>query len=169
MNIIQCYAPSNESEVDVKEEFYHRLMSITQARPRRNIIITMGNFNAKIGSDNQGLEEIMGQQSLWEMNENRERFANLCATCNLVIGGSFFHHKRIHKATWVSLDLMTENQIDHVCIGKQFRRFLQDVCIRRGADVASDHHLLVTHIKLKLKRNWAGETNNRHPRTVLTA
>lgn len=135
-------------------------MSIIQARPRRNIIITMGNY-AKMGSGNRGFEEIMGQQGLGEMNENGEIFVNMCATCNLVIGGSFFHHKRIHRATWVSPDLMTENQIDHVCIGKRFRRSLQDVRVRRGADVASDHHLLVTRIKLKLKRNWTGETNNR--------
>ena len=161
MDIIQCYAPTNESEEEVKEEFYHRLLSIIQARPRRNIIITMGDFNAKIGRDNRGYEEVMGQQGLGEMNENGERFANLCAISNLVIGGSFFHHKRIHKATWVSPDLATENQIDHVCIGKRFRRSLQDVRVRRGADVASDHHLLVARIKLKLKRNWTGETNNR--------
>ena len=79
MDIIQCYAPTNESEEEVKEEFYHRLLSIIQARPRRNIIITMGDFNAKIGRDNRGYEEVMGQQGLGEMNENGERFANLCA------------------------------------------------------------------------------------------
>ncbi|EDO49884.1 predicted protein, partial [Nematostella vectensis] len=71
----------------------------------------------------------------------------------LVIGGSVFHHRRIHKATWVSPDLSTENQIDHLCIGKKFRRSLQNVRIKRGADVASDHHLLVARLKLKLKKN----------------
>lgn len=103
----------------------------------------------------------MGQQGLGEMNENGERFANPCAISNLVIGRSFFHHRRVHKATWVSPDLMTENQIDHVCIGKKFRRSLQDGRVRRGADVALDHHLLVARIKLKLKRNWTGETHTR--------
>lgn len=46
-------------------------------------------------------------------------------------------------------------------LGKKFRRSLQDVRVRRGADVASDQHLMVTYIKLKLKRNWTGETNIR--------
>lgn len=161
MDIIQCYAPTNDSEEDVKEDFYNRLLTIIQACPRRNIIVTMGDFNAKIGSNNQGYEEIMGKQGLGEMNENGERFANLCATTNLVIGGSFFQHKRIHKATWVSPDLMTENQIDHVCIGKKFRRSLEDVRVRRGADVASDHHLLGARMKLKLRRNWTGQSSQR--------
>ena len=36
------------------------------------------------------------------MNDNGERFDNLRATNNLVIGASYFQHRRINKATWVS-------------------------------------------------------------------
>ena len=70
-----------------------------------------------------------------------------------MIGGSVFPHKRIHKVTWVSPDQVTENQIDHICINKLFRRSLQDVRVKRGADVASDHHLVTARLKLKLRRN----------------
>lgn len=161
MDIIQCYAPTNDSSEEEKEDFYNRLQSILQSRSQRNIIVTMGDFNAKIGSNNRGYEEIMGQQGLGQMNENGEMFADFCATNSLVIGGSFFHHKRIHKATWVSPDQATENQIDHICIGKKFRRSLQDVRARRGADVGSDHHLLVAQLKMKLKRNWTGTNSQR--------
>lgn len=121
----------------------------------------MGDLNAEIESDNRGYERIMGQHGLGEMNENGERFADLCADNNLVIGGSVFPHRRVHKATWVSPDLSTENQIDHVCITKKFRRSLQDVRARRGADIASDHHLLVAKVQLKLKRKFTGEKNQR--------
>ena len=54
---------------------------------------------------------------------------------------------------------MTENQVNHLCIAKKFRRSLQDVRVRRGADVASDHHLLVA--KLKLNKNWMEATTKR--------
>jgi len=65
--------------------------------------------------------EVMGRHGLGTMNENGERFADACALDNMVIGGSVFLHKRIHKqATWVSPDLITENQIDHICIAKKF-------------------------------------------------
>ncbi|VDP30501.1 unnamed protein product [Schistosoma margrebowiei] len=39
-------------------------------------------------------------------------------------------------------------------MNKIFRRTMEDVRTRRGADVASDHHLVVAKLKLKLKRNW---------------
>ena len=42
----------------------------------------MVHFNAKIGNDGRGYEEITGQQSLGEINNIGERFADLCATSN---------------------------------------------------------------------------------------
>ena len=52
----------------------------------------------------------------------------------------------------MSLDNHTENQIDHICISKTFRTSLQDVRSYRGADVGSDHHLVIGKVQLKLKR-----------------
>ncbi|VDP70425.1 unnamed protein product [Schistosoma curassoni] len=63
------------------------------------------------------------------------------------------------KATWISPDHTTENQIVHICINKMFRRTMEDVRTRRGADIASDHHLVVANLKLRLKKNWtSGQT-----------
>ncbi|VDP76235.1 unnamed protein product [Schistosoma mattheei] len=94
----------------------------------------------------------MGRHELGERNENGDRCANLCAFNKLVICGTIFPHKRIHKATWTSPNYTTENQIDHIWINKQFRRAMKDVRTRRGAHIASDHHLVVANLKLKLKR-----------------
>ncbi|VDP50448.1 unnamed protein product [Schistosoma margrebowiei] len=36
---------------------------------------------------------------------------------------------------------------------------MEDVRTRRGADIVSDHHLVVANLKLKPKKNWTtGET-----------
>ena len=70
-----------------------------------------------------------------------------------MIGGTVFAHRRKHKVTWVSPDHVTENQIDHICIARQFRRTLLDVRVKRGADAASDHHLLTAKLQMKLKRH----------------
>jgi len=43
------------------------------------------------------------------------------------------------------------NQIDHVTIGRKWRRSLLDVRVKRGVDAASDHHLVVAALKVKLK------------------
>jgi hypothetical protein len=43
-----------------------------------------------------------------------------------------------------------------MCVFQGIRRSLQDVKAKRGADVASDHQLVVA--RLKLRKNWTGET-----------
>jgi hypothetical protein len=102
-DIIQCYSPTNDREVE-KDDFYNRLSTIIQSRPKRNIIMTMGDLNTKVRSNNRGYEEIMGQQKLREMSENGKRLADFFSSTSLVIGGSISQHKRVYKATWVSLD-----------------------------------------------------------------
>ena len=117
----------------------------------KDVTILTGDCNAKLGSNSRGYEEVMGTHGIGEMNENGEMFADVCSFNRLIIGGSVFPHRRIHKATWVSPDHRTENQIDRICISQKFRRSMQDVRVHRGADAASDHHLVLTNLKLKLK------------------
>jgi len=59
----------------------------------------MGDFTAKIGLDNNGYKEVMGTQGVREISQNGERFACTCALNNIIIGGSMFTHKRIHRTT----------------------------------------------------------------------
>ncbi|VDO53334.1 unnamed protein product [Schistosoma margrebowiei] len=108
INIIQCYAPTNDSNDDIKDQFYERLQSITEKCLRKELTILMGDLNVKVGIDNTGYEDIMGRYGLGERNENGERFSNLYTFNKLVIGGTIFPHKRIHKATWISPDHTTE-------------------------------------------------------------
>ena len=92
----------------------------------------------------------MGPDGIGEMNENGEIFADFCAVNSLEIGGTLFPHKNCHKVTWVSPNGVTENQIDHIAISQRWRSSLQDVRNKRGADIASDHHLIIAKIQLKL-------------------
>ena len=117
----------------------------------------MGDFNVKIGSDNTGREGVMGKHGEGEINSNEELFVEMCAFNSMVIGGSIFPHKRIYKTTWVSPDHNTENQIDHICVSKRFRQSVQDMRVYRGADVASDHHLVMATLRLKLEGNTPPE------------
>jgi hypothetical protein len=73
----------------------------------------MGNMNAKIGTNNEGLEHVKGRHGIGNRNENGEIFSELHANCDLIIGGTVFPHKTCHKVSWVSLDIVTGNQTDH--------------------------------------------------------
>ena len=86
------------------------------------------------------------------MNNNGERLADFCLNNDLVIGGTIFPHKNIHKLTWRSPNGRSLNQIDHIIINGKWRRSLENVRVFRGADPASDHNLVVATVKLKLRK-----------------
>ena len=143
---------NEDSDMDTKDEFYSKLQEQLSKVPSHDILILMGDLNAKLGKDNTGFEKNMGKQGLGIRNENGERFLELCMENDLVIGGTIFQHKKIHKETWISPDGKTKNQIDHVAINHRWRTSLQDVKAIRGADIDSDHHLVLCKLRLKLKK-----------------
>ncbi|XP_073670211.1 uncharacterized protein [Paramisgurnus dabryanus] len=150
--IIQCYAPTNNNNEDEKDRFYEELQALLEETPRHDMKIVMGDMNAKIGSDNTNYERAMGREGCGTMNENGERLMELCTTYNLVVGGTLFPHREIHKLTWYSPNGRDKNQIDHFMINGTWRRSLLDVRAKRGADVGSDHHMVVATVKVKLRK-----------------
>ena len=98
-------------------------------------------MNAKVGNQNENYERVMGKHGLGERNNNGERLCELCDMDELVITGTLFPHRNIHKATWISPDGKTRNQIDHVLVSKGFRISVRDTKVYRSAT-----------IKLRLRR-----------------
>ena len=148
LNIVQCYAPTSDKNEEIKAQSYNKLQSVLDRLKEKDMTILMRDLNEKIGADNSRYKEVMGRYGLGEMNKNGEMFADLCASTDWSFD-SVFPHRRIHKAILISPVHRSENQIDHVCIGQMFRRSLLDV---QRADAASDHHLALAKIKMKLKR-----------------
>ena len=151
--IIQTYAPTNEAAEEDKDEFYHQLQTTLDRCNKNDIIIIMGDLNAKVGNDNANIEQVMGKQGTGTRNENGERLCDFCHTNGFVITGTCFKHKDIHKVTWTSPDGITKNQIDHILIKKKYRTSVEDTRVYRGADAATDHYLVKMTLHLKLHRN----------------
>jgi Reverse transcriptase (RNA-dependent DNA polymerase)/Domain of unknown function (DUF6451) len=150
VTIVQVYAPTNMADSSSKDDFYESLSATLNKVPRGDIQILMGDLNAKVGNDNSHRESVMGKHGLGTANDNGDRFVELCTNHGLVIGGTIFKHKDIHKVTWYSSDGRTMNQIDHISISRKWRKSLLDVRVLRGAEVYTDHKLLVGAIQLKL-------------------
>ncbi|XP_047111838.1 craniofacial development protein 2-like [Schistocerca piceifrons] len=153
VTVTQCYAPTEIPKGELKDAFYTELNGVLRQTNSRDIKILMGDLNAKVGPENEGLEHIMGVHGLGIRNVNGEMLIDTCAEHDLVIGGTLFPHRNCHRITWVSPDHVTENQIDQIVISRKFRNSLLDVRNRRGADVGSDHHLVLAEFRLQIVAN----------------
>ncbi|KAL5266167.1 hypothetical protein ACHWQZ_G006724 [Mnemiopsis leidyi] len=152
ISVVVAYAPTDGADESEKDKFYRTLTDTFDELPRHDLKLLLGDFNVKVSSDRYGSEAVIGGESLHSSsNDNGTRLVDFCATNQLVIGGTIFQHKDIHKGTWRSPNGLTVNQIDHICIGKRFRQSLLDVKVCRGADIGSDHYLVLGLLKIRLQ------------------
>ena len=70
LTIIQCHAPTNDSEDDMKEEWYDQLQAAVSKVPQHDVLLIMGDMNAKTGSDNIDRERVMGREGCGIINES---------------------------------------------------------------------------------------------------
>jgi hypothetical protein len=100
-----------------KESFYEELQEIFDQFPRYHMNIFLGDFNAKVGSE-EIFKPIIGNESLHEVsNDNWVRVVNFTTSKNL----SRAQHS--HTTTFIHNrnppDGVTHNQIHHVLIDKK--------------------------------------------------
>jgi len=116
-------------------------------------------MNAKVGRE-EAFRPTIGKWSLHEeTNENGLRLIDFAAQQGMVVKGTFFMHKKIHQATWESPDGNTRNQIDHCLVdGRHFSDVI-DVKVCRGANVDSDHYLVVVDVRARISRAGTRRTS----------
>ena len=92
------------------------------------------------------------------MNNNGDRLVEFCATYDLVTGETLFSNHEIHKLTWCPPNGRDKNQINHLMTNGTWKISLQDVRVRGGAKVGSNHHLVkATLTKTEEKWTWKGK------------
>ena len=104
-------------------------------------------------------ERIMGKHGVGDLSDYGERIVKICEVNNLIIIGTTFKHRNIHKLTRTSPDGRTQSEIGHIINGK-WRGSLQDVRVMRNADVGNDHNLLVAKMTLQLSNAKIGMARN---------
>jgi len=92
--LIQCCAPTEQATTEEKDTFYETLENTLRNVKRSEITMVIGDLNAKVAADNKNFEHIMGRHGLGNVNENGERFAELCSNSNLV--ESYFYWTMHH-------------------------------------------------------------------------
>ena len=55
---IQVYAPTNDAKDDDKEDFYQSLQTAINKVPKRDLLLLMGDFNAKVGAVREGRKKL---------------------------------------------------------------------------------------------------------------
>ena len=150
ITVIQVYAPTSNAEKAEVERFYEHLQDLLELTPKKDVFFITGAWNAKIGS--QETPGVTGKFGLGTRNEAGQRLIEFCQENALVIANTLFQQPKRRLYTWTSPDGQHRNQIDYILCSQRWRSSIQSIKTRPGADCGSDHELLITKFRLKLKK-----------------
>jgi exonuclease III len=141
LRVIQVYAPNLEAVLTTIES-----VSMTDS------ITVIRDFNVHVGNDSQTWNVVIGRHGDNDLNNQGKQLLDFCASSGLSMMNTFFQHKNIHKYTWYKTDDSTTQRslIDFIMVSDNLRRAVADVRVKRGAELATDHHLVVCIVQLSL-------------------
>ena len=152
--ICQIYAPTTEASEATMEGFYNDLQQFINKTPKKDCIVLMGDFNAKVGTRNSHDAGVIGKFGMGERNERGERLVDFCSLNNLYITNTRFKQSKQNRIwTWESPGGTYHNQIDYILVSKNMIGSVQNSRSFPSADFGSDHQLVMANVKLKLKTN----------------
>ena len=102
ITIIQVYAPTSNAEEAEVEWFYEDLQDLLELTPKKDVLVIIGDWNAKVGrQETPGVTDKFGL-GVW--NEAGQRLIGFCQENALVIANTLFQQHKRRLYTWTSPD-----------------------------------------------------------------
>ena len=109
-HVFSLYAPQIGRPAAEKQEFWEQAEEELGRVPVNDGLIIGGDFNAHVGRDISGYEEVLGLYGFGERNPEGENLLDLCKNHSLRVLNSFYRKAREKLITYKSGD--AETQID---------------------------------------------------------
>ena len=100
ITVIQAYAPTSNAEEAEVEQFYEDLQDVFEVKPQNNVLFIIGDWNAKVGS--QETPGVTGKFGLGIWNEAGQRLIEFCQKNALIIANILLQQHKKLLYTWTS-------------------------------------------------------------------
>ena len=149
--IVSAYAPTMTNPDEVKDKFYDDLDNVISATPRTDKLILLGDFNARVGTDHQTWEGVIGPEGVGKCNSNGLLLLRKCAEHDLLITNTVFRLPNSNKTSWMHPRSKHWHLIDYVIVRRTDRQDVKVTKTMCGADCWTDHRLVVSKLNLRIQ------------------
>ena len=143
--LLQVYAPNATSEY---QTFVDEVNDVLLRVSATESTVLMGDFNAHVGTDTDTWKGVIGKHGVTGLNENGRYLLQLCCSNGFRIMNTFFQHREVHKYTWYRPSMDQKSLIDFCIVSSDLFSDVLDVRVKRGAELSTDHHLVVCSLRL---------------------
>ncbi|CAH2104691.1 unnamed protein product [Euphydryas editha] len=100
LNVIGAYAPTLDKSDDIKDQFYEELAKCIESVGPGELILLLGDFNARDVRDYDAWPKVLGNHGVGCMNSNGHLLLSLCAQFKLATS-TMFRLPAKYKNTWM--------------------------------------------------------------------
>ena len=163
LTLVSSYAPTMKASEEIKEKFYDNLSNIIGAVPKKDKLLVLGDFNARVGSNHCTWKNVLGKHGIGRENSNGSLLLSLCSTYQLVITNTLFQQKTKYQTTWMHPRSKHWHQIDFIIIRQRDISDVRHTRVMRGASasVFSDHRLVRSKLSLSVKKTVSHQSCQR--------
>ena len=94
--ILQCYAPTADQSQEKIDEFYMEIETALKQNKSDDIVIILGDFNAKVGCTRPS--DCVGSYGLGETNERGDALITFCEQHKFSVVNTFFKNSKRHRS-----------------------------------------------------------------------
>ena len=138
---------SSRLEDEVKQQFRDELQTLTDKASDGELLVVLGDMNAHIGSDREGLEECIGRYGRDNRNAEGQNLLEMCSLNGWMNTNTWFEKR--DSQLYTNYSGRSKTQIDMIIVRKAQWRYMMNTKVIPSETVAPQHKPVVITLRLE--------------------